>query len=134
MRAKTLSIYFIRFFIDGCLRTLINSRTHPAAYAWLARAMTTDRAELSKELVDQWSAGPGARQQLLRQFVQKVYLPGAPQAQNLMRLQAWHTMRQATQEWRKNLAGFEWLTESDMADKEKWSEQLEKYYVFQFCG
>ena len=38
-------------------------------------------------------------------------------------------MRQATHEWRKNLAGFEWLTETEMAEKEKWSEQLEKFYM-----
>lgn len=115
--------------LNACLRSVINSRTHPAAYAFLSRIFTGEREELPKDLVDQWSSGPGARQQLLRQFVHKVYIPGASQTQNILRLQAWHKMRQATHEWRKNLAGFEWLTETEMAEKEKWSEQLEKFYM-----
>ncbi len=104
----------------------INSVSHPAAYAWLARNCREGKG-LPQEVVQEWEAGGAKRNRLLASFVKRVYTPGAAHGTNLLRLEAFIKIKNATKDFSKSLVGYEWKTESEMGSGEgglKWSESL----------
>lgn len=104
---------------------VINSMTHPEAWAFLNRACGGEgRPGVPRECVEAWAAKGSQRNKLLREFVEKVYIPKGSQSQNILRLECYTKIKQATAEWRKSLVGFEWHTEQGMKDDLKWSEFL----------
>ena len=108
----------------GC----VNRMTHPNAYAWLSRNCKEDkRGTIPDEVLEDWKAGGARRNRLLASFVEKIYVPGAPHSTNLLRLDAFVKIRQATKDISTSLQGFEWKTEAEMGTGEgglKWSESL----------
>ena len=101
-----------------------NSMGHPGAWAFLSRACGQSRPGVPQECIDAWAAKGTARSKLLREFVEKVYIPGGSQAQNILRLECYTKIKQMTAEWRKSLVGFQWHTEQEMKDDLKWNEFL----------
>ena len=106
---------------------VVNSATHPAAWAFMDRAVK--RQILPEEALKEWQAGGTTRNKLFKSFVHKVYMPGADQNSNVLRLEAFIKIRQASRDWRTTLQGYEWLTESEMEDDKKWKETL----VYDMC-
>ena len=106
---------------------VVNSMTHPAAWAFMDRAVK--RQIVPQEALNEWQAGGTTRNKLFKSFVHKVYLPGADQTSNVLRLEAFIKIRQASRDWRSTLQGYEWLTETEMQDDKKWNET----FVFNIC-
>lgn len=110
----------------GGATATINSVSHPAAYAWLARNCKEGKG-LPDDVLRDWDAGGAKRNKLLANFVRKVYVPGATNSTNCLRLEAFSKIRQATKDFSTALQGYEWKTEAEMGSGEgglKWSENL----------
>lgn len=103
---------------------VINSMTHPDAWAWLHRTCKPGKNLAPDEIMQEWLSGGQKRNALLHSFVKKVYQPHATQQVNLLRLEAWHRIRQVTRDWTKTFKGYEWKTETEMSTDLKWSESL----------
>ena len=112
---------------------VINSMTHPDAWAWLNRSCKPGKNLVPDEVLSDWMAGGQKRNALLHSFVKKVYQPNASQQVNALRLEAWHRIRQATRDWTKTFQGFEWKTETEMSTDLKWSEFLGLRLFAMFC-
>lgn len=143
MRHQTINFNFIRtaeapmlpigqagggggFGQAGGATATINSVSHPAAYAWLARNCKEGKG-LPDDVLRDWDAGGAKRNKLLANFVRKVYVPGATNSTNCLRLEAFSKIRQATKDFSTALQGYEWKTEAEMGSGEgglKWSENL----------
>ncbi len=104
--------------------TTINSTTHPDAWAWLNRSAKSGKAILPAEVLEEWNAGGTRRSALLRSFVCKVYSPGSSQQTNMLRLEAWNRIRQATKDFTRTFKGYAWHTDEEMKEILKWSETL----------
>lgn len=104
---------------------VINSMTHPKAYAWLQRSCKDDKGLVPQEIVDQWRAGGTQKSKLLQTFVRKIYVEGASQHQNCLRLECYVKLRQATRDWATSMQGYEWRTEDELGESGlKWSTIL----------
>lgn len=113
----------------------VNSATHPNAYAWLQRHCKDDkRGSIPESVLEDWKAGGARRNRLLASFVDKIYIPGAAHNTNLLRLDAFVKIRQATKDISTSLQGYEWKTEAEMGSGEnglKWSESLvNRIFIF----
>lgn len=104
--------------------TTVNSMTHPDAWAWLNRSAKSGKAILPAEVLEEWNAGGSRRSSLLKSFVQRVYMPGASQQTNMLRLEAWNRIRQVTKDFTRTFKGYAWHTDEEMKDVLKWSETL----------
>ena len=105
------------------LRLVVNSASHPHAYAFLNRLCGKGAEEkgVPQEIIDQWRGkGPG-KNQLLHMFVTKCYLRDDDSHGNRGRLEALVRFKQVSKEFRQSLQGFSWLTKSDM-QKLGWNE------------
>lgn len=101
----------------------INSISHPDAWAFLNRVCSGSGKEgVPQQAVADWQAKGTRRARLLKDFAQKVFVQGAPQSSNVLRLEAWVRIKQLTSEWRKSLVGFAYHTEEEMRTELKWSE------------
>lgn len=107
--------------------SVINSMTNPDAWQWLNRACKKN--VVPQEAYNDWMAGGAKRNQLLANFVTRVYQPGQSQQTNLLRLEAFIKIRQCTRDISKSLKGFEWRTKGEMKDDLKWSESLDSICV-----
>ncbi len=58
---------------------VINSMTHPDAWAWLNRSCKPGKNLVPDEVLSDWMAGGQKRNALLHSFVKKVYQPNASQ-------------------------------------------------------
>ena len=102
----------------------INSMTHPDAWQWLNRSAKSTKAILPPEVLEEWNMGGSRRSALLRSFVCKVYSPGSSQQTNILRLEAWNRIRQATKDFTRTFKGYAWHTDEEMKEILKWSETL----------
>lgn len=102
----------------------VNSMTHPDAWAWLNRSAKSGKAILPAEVLEEWNSGGSRRSSLLRSFVSRVYMPGASQQTNMLRLEAWNRIRQVTKDFTKTFKGYAWHTDEEMKEVLKWSETL----------
>ena len=104
--------------------SVLNSQTCPEAWSFLYRLCKDgERKGVPDNILQSWrSAGP-ARNRLLHDFVSKCYRKDVDAATNRASLEAFVKLRQASREWKKNLVGFEWLTEAEMEER-KWSENF----------
>lgn len=109
---------------------VINSQSHPDAYAWLNRSAKSSKAILPPEVLEEWEAGGSRRNQLLRSFVTKVYVPGSSQQTNILRLEAWNRIRQATKNFSRSFVGYAWHTEEELKEVLKWNEKLGLFLVY----
>ena len=103
---------------------VVNSMSHPDAYAWLNRSAKSGRGILPPEVQAEWEAGGMRRSKLLTSFVQRVYVPHAPQHTNILRLECWNKIRQCTKDFARSFRGFEWHTEEELRTVLKWNEIL----------
>ena len=110
----------------GCV---INSTTHPDAYAWLNRSAKSGRGILPPEVLEEWEAGGTRRSKLLTSFVRRVYVPHAQQRTNVLRLEAWNRIQQCTKDFSRSFKGFEWRTEEEIRTVLKWNELLSCFKV-----
>ena len=102
---------------------VVNSMSHPAAWAWLHRNCRPDKQIVPKEVLDDWLAGGSRRNKLLQSFVKRIYQPNQSQQATAMRLEAWNKIRQVTRDFTKSFQGFAWKTEEEL-QKMEWSETL----------
>ena len=102
---------------------VVNSMSHPAAWAWLHRNCRRDKQIVPKEVLDDWLAGGSRKSNLLKSFVQRIYQPHQSQQATAMRLEAWNKIRQVTRDFTKSFQGFAWKTEEEL-QKMEWSETL----------
>ena len=61
------------------------------------------------------------KNKLLSLFVTRCYNRDDDQSTNRLKLEALVRFRQCSREWKRNMQGFSWLTESEMREK-KWSD------------
>lgn len=115
---------------SGCV---VNSTTHPDAYAWLNRSAKSGRGILPPEVLAEWEAGGARRNKLLTSFVRRVYVPGAQQRTNVLRLEAWNRIQQCTKDFTKSFQGFEWHTEEELRTVLKWNEIL-SFLSYNLCN
>ena len=102
----------------------INSINNPEAWSFLYRLQRDGESKgVSKEFIEQWRAGAATRSKLLRDFVTRCYDSDASYGTNRHRLESLVKLKQASKEWRRNLTGYEWLTDDEMTAK-GWSEKL----------
>ena len=109
---------------------VINSMSHPKAYAFLQRSCKDGKELVPKEIVDQWRAGGTHKSKLLQTFVRKIYVEGATQNTNCLRLEAYVKLRQATRDWATSMQGYEWRTEEELGENGlKWSTILGMFFL-----
>lgn len=112
---------------------VINSMSHPKAYAFLQRSCKDDKGLVPKEIVDQWKAGGTEKNKLLQTFVRKIYIEGASQSTNCLRLECYVKLRQATRDWATSMQGYEWRTEEELGENGlKWSTILGMFLKARF--
>ena len=111
---------------SGCV---VNSTTHPDAYAWLNRSAKSGRGILPPEVLEEWEAGGTRRSKLLTSFVRRVYVPHAQQRTNVLRLEAWNRIQQCTKDFSRSFKGFAWHTEEEIRTVLKWNELLSCFKV-----
>ena len=58
---------------------VVNSMSHPAAWAWLHRNCRADKQAVPREVLDDWMAGGSRKNKLLQSFVQRIYRPNQSQ-------------------------------------------------------
>ena len=103
----------------------LNSVNCREAWSFLYRMCKGGEAKgVSQDILEAWRAGGQARNSLLHSFVTKCYDKNADYSSNRLRLEAYVKLKQASKEWKKNMQGWEWLTEEEMASKHGWSEIL----------
>lgn len=107
----------------GAAPAVVNSMTHPAAWAWLHRNCRADEPKVPQEVLDDWLAGGTRKNKLLHSFVQRVYQPNQSHQVTALRLEAWNKIRQVTKDFTRSFQGFEWKTEDELK-KMDWSEIL----------
>lgn len=76
--------------------------------------------EVSQEVLDMWKS-KNQKNKLLTLFVSRCYNRDQDQNTNRLKLEALVRFRQCSREWKRNMQGFSWLTESEMKEK-KWSD------------
>lgn len=104
---------------------VVNSQTFPEAWSFLYRLCKNgEQKGVPEAILTSWRSPGPQRNKLLHDFVVRCYNKDSDYTTNRHALESFVRLRQASREWRKNLQGYEWLTEADMREKEKWSEIL----------
>lgn len=104
---------------------VLNSSTCPEAWSFLYRLCRDgEKKGVPEDILQAWRSPGPARNKLLHDFVQKCFNKEVDASTNRARLEAFVKIRQASKDWKRDLKGYEWLTEEEMKEK-GWSEPLE---------
>ena len=72
---------------------VVNSMSHPAAWALLHGNCRADKQVVPREVLDDWMAGGSRKNKLLHSFLQRIYRPNQSQQATAIRLEAWNKIR-----------------------------------------